>query len=459
MREIPGFLKWLYPGMKIKRWIALIFLGVFLVSLGTAATAFYFFTTPDLEAQIARRLLGLAVGGFILGAVTLTIGIYRLLRSIGALAKRAGPTQDLVDVAYERRYLGRGPRITVLGGGTGMSNLLSGLKEHTSEITAIVTVADDGGSSGRLRKEFDMLPPGDVRKCLSSLSDERSLLGEVLRYRFNESELEGHSFGNLLLTVLARITGDFGEAVREASRILAVRGRVIPATLERINLVAPHPDGSKTTGQALITRSERPIERIELKPTPHPAASDIVRAIEEAQVIVIGPGSLYTSVLPNLLIDGIHQALARSHALRIYVASLVSCENETGDYTLKNYLDAIRAHVSERIFDAVLVNSGPLSRAGGPGGTGALPVRYDPREFWNGVAQEEDLKSVEAGKAGEASGTGRVGTGTGRRSLRHYADVHFVQADVGSREDPTRHDSQRLAREILSMYERFARET
>lgn len=434
-------LKWLYPGMRVKRWIATIFLGVFLSNMGAAALIFGLLAQ---EPALANKWYGWAALSFLSGGVFLLTGVYRLMKSLGELLRK-NPTstrvsssdseKDLVDIAFEQRFLNQGPRVVALGGGTGMSVLLEGLKEYTSRITAIVSVADDGGSSGRLRKEFDMLPPGDIRKCLVALSDESPLLGELMQYRFPESvgkngsdtiqtkELAGHSFGNLFLTVLWQLTGDFSEAVRQAGRILSIRGRVIPATLDKVSLVATHEDGSKTIGQRQISTSAggspgKRIQKVEIVPNPGPASQEILDAISSADLLVVGPGSLYTSVLPNLLIDGIVDAIRRSAALKIYVANIASHEAETRGYSLRDHLEAIRKHVGELPFDVVLVNSGSLP----PGATkelsssGGKMVVYDPKEF--------------------------VGTGI---------NVRFVEADLASYDGALRHDSRKLARTLISL--------
>ncbi len=351
-------LKWLYPGLKIKRWILVIYLGVLISMPGAVFLVFALFQLNE-DRKFYLQALAVAALAFAIGGVVLFTGVYRLLKSIGALLQKRGETsKTLVDIAYERRYLARGPKVVALGGGTGMSNLLAGLKSYTADITAIISVADDGGSSGKLRKEFDILPPGDIRKCLIALSDDAPLMEQLLRYRFPEEELGGHSFGNLFLTVLTRLTGDFGEAVREANRMLSVRGRVLPATLENIVLVATHSDGAQTIGQRKVSESAAPIERVHLKPTPPRAAPDILRAVDGADLIVIGPGSLYTSVIPNLLIPGIPEAIAASPGICVYVANVAATEGETRGMSLADHVAAIDRHLPRRIIDCVLINTG-----------------------------------------------------------------------------------------------------
>jgi uncharacterized cofD-like protein len=386
-------LRWLYPGLKIKRWIVVIFLGVFISSLGTAFLVFGLFQLRDDDGSLLAQSAAVAALGFAIGGVILFTGVYRLLKSIGQLLHRRGDTsKSLVDIAYERRYLARGTKVVALGGGTGMSNLLSGLRNYTADITAVISVADDGGSSGKLRKEFDMLPPGDIRKCLVALSDDSPLMQSLLRYRFPEQELGGHSFGNLFLTVLTRLTGDFGEAVEQASRMLAIRGRIFPATLEDVVLAATHPDGSRTSGQRLISESLKPVERVELLPPPGRASPEILKAIAEADLVAVGPGSLYTSVIPNLLIPGITEAIAASRAACVFVANVASVEGETRNMSLPQHLAAMARHVPVAFIDYVLVNNGtPDAGALNRFQTsGSRRMIYEPE----GLAEEDGYKYI-----------------------------------------------------------------
>jgi uncharacterized cofD-like protein len=328
-----------------------------------------------------------------------------------------------------------------------MSTLLRGLKDYTSRITAVVSVADDGGSSGRLRREYDCLPPGDIRKCLMALSDESTLLGDLLQYRFEDggerrgasppggsaspespdgagtggettAGLAGHSFGNLFLTVLWRMTGDFREAVRQAGRILSIRGRVIPATLDIVSLVATYEDGSLMVGQRQISETGKRIRRVQLKPNPGPASAEVLEAIAGSDLIVVGPGSLYTSVLPNLLIDGVASAIRRSTATKVYVANIASVEGEVSGYSLRDHIEAFRQHVGHLPFDIVLVNSASPPRAVEKelAASGGKLVRLDRREFEN--------------------------DGYGLR---------FVEAELASHEKVEGHDPSRLSRALVTM--------
>jgi uncharacterized cofD-like protein len=270
----------------------------------------------------------------------------------------------------------RGLRVVALGGGTGLSALLRGLKEHVvrrtdrhasgerpiADLAAIVTVTDDGGSSGRLRRENRMLPPGDIRNCMVALSKDEALLGRLFQYRFHAGRgLIGHSFGNLFLAALTHITGDFAEAVRVSGKVLAIRGRIFPSTVSNVHLTATLADGQRVSGETKISRSRVPIRQIQLVPRRVRALPKAIEAIQEADLILMGPGSLYTSVIPNLLIPEIAQAIARSKAPRVYVANLMTQPGETTHYSLSEHLRAIQLHVGKRVIDWVVANRQPVS--------------------------------------------------------------------------------------------------
>ena len=341
-------LKWLYPGMKVKRWIITCGVGVILVALGS--------TIWMLEKFPGSGPLGISI--FTLGSLVVIYGIKRMVKSFikVLLPKRE---QDLVDIVYHHRQLEKGPKIVVVGGGTGLSVLLHGLKEQSSNITAIVTVADDGGSSGRLREQFDILPPGDIRNCLVALADAEPLMRDLFQFRFgNESELEGHSFGNLFITALSKVTGDFEKAIKESSKVLAIRGRVIPSTFERVQLVAEHQDGQITKGETRIVEQSSPIRRVFLDPVNCRPSNESFEAIDEADIIVLGPGSLYTSVIPNLLVSGISERIAISNAPKVYVCNVMTQHGETDNYTAFDHLNTIISHTRPDIVNYCIVNNG-----------------------------------------------------------------------------------------------------
>ncbi len=345
-----GMFKWLYPGMRVKRWVFLCWFGIVLCSMGFVLVI----TEPQKTSGSLIVLLGVA---------SVAISIRKIIKSVVAvlLPQREG---ELVNIIFQKRYLERGPKIVAIGGGSGLSVLLHGLKELTSNITAVVTVADDGGSSGRLRSQFNMPPPGDIRNCLVALADAEPLMSDLFQFRFQESgELEGHNFGNLFILAMLKVTGDFEKAIRESSKILAIRGRVVPATLKKISLVAQHKDGSRTEGESNITKVKSPIERVYLRPDGCGATQDALTAIAEADAIVIGPGSLYTSVLPNLLIEDLADAIAISTAPKIYICNVMTQPHETDNFTAFDHVNVIIEHTRPDILSHVLVNSGDISES------------------------------------------------------------------------------------------------
>lgn len=346
--------KWLYPGIGIKRWIGLSAFGVALLILGTAHLRID-------ELWPLRVLDAIVVTS---GIIILILGIKRIIRSFIAVFMPSSRATELVDILYRQKHLSRGPRIVAIGGGTGLSVLLSGLKEYTSNITAIVTVADDGGSSGRLREQFDILPPGDIRNCLVALADAPTLMQDLFQFRFEDnSDLAGHSFGNLFITVMTRLTGDFEKAIKETSKVLALKGQVIPSTLTSVVLTAEHEDGTKTIGENKIPKANQPIKRVFLNPAKPQATPDAVKAIEEAQLIVLGPGSLYTSIIPNLLIDEIEQAVVASQATKIYVCNVMTQAGESDNYTAADHIKALVEHSHPRVLDYCIVNNREIPEA------------------------------------------------------------------------------------------------
>ncbi|MCL7453753.1 MAG: YvcK family protein [Anaerolineae bacterium] len=288
------------------------------------------------------------------------------------------------------------PKVVAIGGGTGLSTLLRGLKAHTPHLTAIVTVADDGGSSGRLRRELGVLPPGDFRNCIAALADDEALITQLFQYRFGHGcELDGHSFGNLFITALAAVTGSFERAILEAGRVLAIQGRILPSTLENVTLVADlselpgtgnHRSGlTRVLGESSIPRAGQPIERVFLRPEDARAFPEAVRAILDADLIVAGPGSLFTSVLPNLLVRDIRRAVEASSALRLYVCNVATQPGETDGFDVGQHVSALQRHVGNGLFPYVLANSDRVSTTDG---AQTLPVdpHYEPSSTYDVIA-------------------------------------------------------------------------
>lgn len=358
--KIRRMFRWFLPGIGVKRWLLLMLLGMALLGLGTVLVM-------NLFAYELTALVGGPLRSSVTGAAALVLGVLLVGAAVRGVVKsiaRATLSDEnqLVDVMLARRKLGSGLRIVAIGGGTGLSSLLRGLKAHTSNITAIVTISDDGGSSGRLRQDLPTLTlsPGDIRNCIAALADEEPLMTQLLQYRFDDTcpELAGHSFGNLLIGALEEITGDFEKAIRETSRVLAVRGRVLPPTLQPVELCAQLKDGTNLRGESAIGASPHPIDYIFLDPPAPEALPEAVEAISTAELIVIGPGSLYTSILPNLLVPGIKDALATAPGVSVYVCNVMTQPGETaGMTTASAHVAALQRHVEETIFDYVVVNN------------------------------------------------------------------------------------------------------
>lgn len=414
--------RWLTPGIGIKRWLLVVFGGLLLLALAVAHVIRQ--VTRDVQpgpaTQVAIDLVtlqflpyplrGLLVG--VVGGGLVAFGAVRLIRAFMAPFRSGDVDQPLVEVIYQKRFLARGPKIVAIGGGTGLSTLLRGLKEHTSNLTAVVTVADDGGSSGVLRNELGIPPVGDIRNCIVALADAEPLMSQLLQYRFpgadgaadatqlsgdagdasgageaagdgphdgsngvrpDRTGLRGHAVGNLLIAAMCAIEdGDFEEGVRKMNRVLAVRGQVLPVSPTPLTLHARLRDGTVLEGQSRIARAEG-IERVWLTPDDVAASDDAVAAIADADLIVLGPGSLYTSLLPSLLLPQIRDAVAASPALRIFVCNVATQRGETAGYDLADHLEALTAHAKPGLIDVVLANNHFAARV--PRDWTAEPVR------------------------------------------------------------------------------------
>ncbi|BAZ22217.1 hypothetical protein NIES4073_30990 [Kalymmatonema gypsitolerans NIES-4073] len=370
--RVNQWFKWLSPGLSVKRWLLISVGGVILASLGFAI---WIRLTPIFWAiKFLRGILGFITDilpYYISGPLVILGGLLLLLwgqtQTVSSITQvlRSEGDEELIDVLLAHRRLYRGPKIVAIGGGTGLSTLLRGLKVYSANITAIVTVADDGGSSGRLRQEFGVLPPGDIRNCLAALADEEKLLTELFQYRFKAGEgLLGHSFGNLFLTAMSDITGDLERGVAASSKVLAIRGQVLPATLSDVRLWAELSDGRRIQGESKITEAGGSIVKIGCIPENPPGLPAAIKAIKEADYIIMGPGSLYTSVIPNLLVPEIADAIAASEAPRIYVCNIMTQPGETQGYTVADHIRAIDAACGRPLFNAVLVHKkSPSARA------------------------------------------------------------------------------------------------
>ncbi len=358
---------WLIPGIHVKRWLIALLLGITLISLGLAyllRAAYlagpyppfvYWMTLQFLPHALRAVLLGTA------GIILTTLGFIKLNQSL--LAPFTSPDEDVAAQVYRHRRRQRGPRIVCIGGGTGMPSVLRGVKAYTDNITAVVTVADDGGSSGRLRREMGLLPPGDFRNNLAALSEAETITRRLFQYRFPEGTgLRGHAFGNLYLAAMAGVTGSFEQGLLMSNRVLAVRGRVLPSTLSLVQLLADVVDDEgrieRIVGESLIPKLGRGkrIRHVYLEPDDPPAYPESIKAILNADMIIAGPGSLYTSVIPNLLVPGIAEALRASRALKVYVCNIATQPGETDGYDVDDHMQALEQHAGRNLFQYVLAN-------------------------------------------------------------------------------------------------------
>jgi len=381
----------LIPGLSFKRWLGVGTFGIAFASLGvifslniSTGPAFISFMEsvslrnepPALRGSIfiVIGLLGTAIAGF---------GLKRSLGNVGHRTRH----WPILDSLYVERVLGSGPKITVIGGGSGLPNLLRGLKHYTSNISAVVTVADDGGSSGRLRTELGILPPGDIRNCLVALADSEDIMQQLMDYRFeSEGQLDGHSFGNILIAALAGMGGDFYRGVEVAGELLAIRGRVIPSTLNHLTLVGSTVSGETLIGETRVGNSPDRLRSLTLLPADPVGHPEAIKAIKDADMIVIGPGSLFTSIVPNLLIPDISSALKDSPAFKVYVSNVAEEPSQTEGYSVLDHLNIVRHYGGGSSVDAVVANSNlPMGHT--PAGLGF--IRAD--DSW-----EDDVLLVKA---------------------------------------------------------------
>jgi uncharacterized cofD-like protein len=369
---------WLIPGLGVKRWVVILLVGVTLLGLGLAFLVLDVYRTSPgtwwlpvlstLSLHFLSRWLRVLIYAS-LGLGLMIYGIWGLNRALLRPFVQPGKPVLNAVTAYRRRE--RGARIVAIGGGTGLSSLLRGLKEYTNNITAIVTVADDGGSSGELRRSMGILPPGDLRSCLAALSDDEALIAQLFQYRFASGVgLNGHSLGNLLITALTEITGSFEEAIAESGRVLAIRGQVMPSTLHDVRLVADvRLDGIiqevRVKGESQIPKASGQIQRVWLEPNNPSAFPPAIQVILAADLIVIGPGSLYTSLLPNLLVPDLADAIRASRAVKMYISNVATQPGETDEYTTGDHLKSIEKHLGGRIIDIVIANNHYVGKLNG----------------------------------------------------------------------------------------------
>jgi uncharacterized cofD-like protein len=426
------FLKWFYPGMHIKRWLGLMIIGVAIMTFGLAyilreayVSGFtfpgfvYYLTLQFIPRYVRGVMFMLSAGGLIL------YSILKLNHSIvSAVMPARNGSESIVNMIYNQRALRRGPKIVAIGGGTGLSTLLRGIKEHTTNLTAIVTVADDGGSSGVLRRELGILPPGDVRNCIAALADAEPLVTSLFQYRFSDgSGLAGHSFGNLFIVAMSGVVGNFEEAIRQTSRVLAVRGQIIPSTLANVTLCAKTVDAGTIEGESSISDSKTKgrIKEVFLLPKDPPAHPEAVRAILDADMIILGPGSLYTSVLPNLLVSGIRRAFAASPALKLYVCNVATQPGETDGLGVSDHVAAIEEHIGGHLIQGVVVNDNIAGTL--PNADRSQPVQLDS-------LPENGIRLIKADVVSESNRYHHDSKKLAQTLLRIFYDRNLPQAAV-----------------------------
>ncbi len=436
--------RWFVPGLGVKRWLLLMLIGLATLGLGIGyvqvqvyrqadVPEVFYYLTLQFVPRIGRAILFLAfgIGAFVVGLVRFNATLLDVARGTDR--------QPLIDKLWQQRIGVLGPRVVAIGGGHGLSALLRGLKLHTSNITAIVTVADDGGSSGRLRRDYGVLPPGDFRMCIAALADDDSLVTQLFQYRFGSgasaepNALSGHSFGNLFIAAMAELTGSFEKAVAESSRVVASQGRILPSTLQDVTLCAEYASpanhgapgqdraasqsetaGAPVRGESVIGKTGKRIDRVWLEPNDAPAFPHAVRAILEADLVVLGPGSLYTSVLPNALVRGISSALRQTSAPVVYVCNVATEPGETDGYTLDDHVDALERHIGPGIISVVVANN-------------RLPTNPAPSV---GVSGSDVVRPASRLTASAA---------------------RVVAADVVDDDSPFKHDSRKLAEVVMSI--------
>jgi uncharacterized cofD-like protein len=352
---------WFRPGIKVKRWVMLGAMGILFIAFGFLE----FVNKKFYSMYYISFYVFLIVSGLFVLYVSITQG----MRSIISLINKGYlnvslDSKKLENLIYEKRLLVKGPKIVVIGGGTGLSTMLRGLKYYTTNITAIVTVADDGGGSGDLREDLGMLPPGDIRNCILALADTEPLMEELLQYRFKDGRLKNQSFGNLFLAAMDGISSNFEEAVHKMSSVLAVTGKVMPVTLDNVILKAKLKNGAIVEGESNIPneaiKQHTAIDKVFIEPKGARALKEAVDAIIEADAIILGPGSLYTSVIPNLLVKDIADSVKKTNAVKLYVSNIMTQQGETDGYGVEDHIKAIFKHAGEGMVDYVVMNIGKI---------------------------------------------------------------------------------------------------
>ncbi len=362
--------KWFTPGIGVKRWVLLLLFGVLAIAMSAAVALLEVFGSsiaPNTPPILRWFEIGL---GALIGLLLVIVALVRFAQNLLAPYRRRYQS-PVIDLVYSHSRRNKGLRVVAIGGGTGLPAVLKGLKAFTSNITAVVTVADDGGSSGRLRRDLGVLPPGDLRNNIAALADDENLMTRLFQYRFEGGDLGGHAFGNLFITALAGVTGSLESALIETERVLNIQGSVLPATLSDVTLTALiRPRNGQhamlVRGESRIAEVNGHIERVQIDPPDAQAYQGAVRAILEADLLLIGPGSLYTSIIPNLIVPGIAEALRATSAYKVYVCNIAMQPGETDDYTVGDHILALERHIGRGVFQAVIANNAyPTERPSG----------------------------------------------------------------------------------------------
>ncbi len=419
--------RWLHPGIRLKRWIALFVFSAIVIGVGVSGSMGHIFGNFEIKIidvrPLAKQIQSLRFIDFLLltlGLIGTVLAFRRGLYSVITFLLPPRERESSVS-PLERLRLKRGPRLVAIGGGTGLPMLLSGLKEYTANLSAIVTMADDGGSSGRLRREYQALPPGDLRNCLIAMADTGPLMSQLFQHRFKGqgAGIEGHAFGNLFITAMAEVTGDFYSGIKAASQVLAVSGQVLPVTVDSVALEAELEDGSVIAGESRIGQSRKPIKRLRLVPPDVHPAPETREAIAQADAIILGPGSLYTSILPNLLVPGIMDEIAASRAVKIYVCNLMTQPGETDRMTVADHVRTLLSYTRPDLIQYVLVNTEAPSKE--------LSSRYQDIGAMPVMATDADVEELD------------------RRN------ISVLRARLATGGDFIRHDPSRLAKVIMKL--------
>jgi uncharacterized cofD-like protein len=416
-----SFGKWFYPGMRVKRFLLVVLLGIILMAIGVIFLidlSRFLWIKNQIRNMFTYYQIAPHLSGFILivtGSALVILGISNINRSI---LKRIAPEQvdKVSEIIYLQRKLEKGPHIVVIGGGTGLHTLLRGLKQYTSNITAVVTVFDSGGSSGQLREDMGVLPPGDIRNCLVALSARESLMTDLFQYRFRDGNLQGHSFGNLFITAMSEVTGDFPKAIEKSSEILAIRGKVLPSSIDDVTLCARLKNKQLVKGENHISESKDGIENIFIQPSEVLPLPETIQAINKADAIILGPGSLYTSVICNLLVKNIPESICQSNALKIYICNVMTQPGETEGYSASMHLVELINYLRQNCIDYALVNKSVLSKK--------IALKYEKEGAY---MVNDDLKET------------------------YENSTRIVRQDLLSQQNFARHDSDKIAKLIMEI--------